>query len=241
MNIVLPMAGRGSRLSGFDIPKPLIPIAGKPMVAWALSSLQDIIPHAKLIFVVLKEHEIKYSISQRLKGILGKHNFEIVMLDGVTEGQLCTVLEALRHQAEVESDLLIASCDTLVKSNIAKDITNKRFECRGIISVAKMQGNRWSFAKVDDDGKVIEVAEKRRISDLASTGLYYFRSTQEFISTGNTIINEKLRTNGEYYVISVYEKLIAQNLRIDISIADEMWDMGTPEALSLFLSSLDSK
>ena len=229
------MAGRGSRFdgSGQTKPKPLIDVLGRPMLAWALDSIRDI-PYRRLVFVALQEHEDDFHLSRLLPAIVG-HEIELILLDDVTEGQLCTVLAAAELFND-EEDVLIGNADTLVQSELASDIANRPADCAGIISVANLLGDRWSFARTDETGRVVEVAEKQRISDHASTGLYYFSSGRQLVSIGNQMIADEERTRGEYYVIPVYQKLIAAGWRVDISKASAMWDMGTPAALETFRS-----
>lgn len=233
MIVVVPMAGKGSRYSekGYDMPKPLIKVAGKPMFLWALKSLEEI-EYEKLIFIALKQHEQQYQISKSLNKYVEK-SFELVLIDEVTEGQLCTVLKA-KEFFKMDDDLLIIASDSLIKSKIGNDIVNKDPYTKGIISVINLPGDRWSFAKVDRDGNVTQVAEKVRISNHASTGIYYFSNAGDFLSASDSIIQYKEKTKGEYYVIPVYQKLIEKKAKIKISIASEMWDMGTPEAKEIF-------
>lgn len=227
MKLVIPMAGRGSRYAnqGVTTPKPLIPVAGRPMVAWALDSVRDI-PHSELIFIALAEHEAKHQVSSLLRDIAGPA-VQIIFLDEVTEGQLCTVLTA-RHCLDTDEDVLIGSADTLVISDIGKHIAQRPPEVRGIISVADMPGDRWSFARTNGNGQVLEVAEKVRISDHASTGLYYFASGRELLQVADEMISTGEKTRGEYYVIPVYQKYISRGWSVIISVAEEMWDLGTP-------------
>lgn len=231
MKVVVTMAGWGSRLAGrhIDRPKPLIPVAGRPMVAWALESLTGI-GYSEIIFVALAEHEERFGVTTLLRGMVSGP-MKMILLDDVTEGQLCTVLSA-RDEINTDEDLLIASSDTYVLSDLGLDIARRKDQTRGIISVAPMPGDRWSFARVDDTGRVVEVAEKRRISDHASTGLYYFTSGSEFLSVADGIIGSRERAQGEYYVIPVYQKYIDAGHAIEISVARETWDMGTPDALA---------
>ena len=117
MNIVMPMAGRGSRYadSGELLPKPLVEVAGAPMFSWALRSLEEM-SLSKLIVVVLAEHERQFRISEQIQRFAPCFT-EIVILPEITEGQLCTVLAAREH-FHMNSDLLITSSDTYVKSAI---------------------------------------------------------------------------------------------------------------------------
>lgn len=235
MIAVLPMAGRGSRFSGsgYAQPKPLIPIEGIPMFALALKSIEKT-EVSKLVVITLEEHDVHFDASSLIK----KHSpyeTEIIRLKDVTEGQLCTVMAAKDH-IRVNEDILIVSSDTIIMSNLHEDIKNKRPDCKGIISVANMPGDRWSFAKTDHTGSVIEVAEKVRISDHASTGLYYFSNGIEFCDMADDMLVHKEKTKGEYYVIPVYQKFINKGHFVGISIASQMWDLGTPDSLQNYFN-----
>lgn len=231
MVAVIPMAGRGSRYAtkGYEIPKPLIEVAGKPMVIRALKSLEGI-PVSRYVFVMLREHEEQYGIRKLISHALAE-NVEFVVLNDVTEGQLCTVLAA-REFLSKEEDVLIASSDTFVENDLANTIKTSQYD--GIISVANLPGDHWSFARTNEVGEVVEVAEKKRISDHASTGLYYFRKAGDLIDFGDVMIEREEKTRGEYYVIPVYQKMIEAGCSIGISRASAMWDMGTPEAKANF-------
>jgi len=235
MNSVVPMAGRGTRVwqKTDGRPKPLIDIAGRPMLAWAWESLGGLREGARITFVVLEAH--RSGLVEAARHLAGAHA-QVVALEQVTDGQLCTVLAAT-HALDLDSDLLIASCDTYVVSSLADAIRDKPAECRGIISVADMPGERWSFARTDDAGRVVAVAEKQRISNHASTGLYYFTSAGEFVEEANRLIAAGQKTRGEYYVMPVYERYIAAGKRVDIARASEMWDLGTSDAIDAFVVS----
>lgn len=240
MIAVLPMAGRGSRFSGsgYAQPKPLITIDGTPMFALALGSIAKL-QVRKLIVITLEEHDEYFDASQLIK----KHSpypTEIIQLKDVTEGQLCTVMEA-KEQIRLNEDILIVSSDTIIVSDLHDNIGNKRPDCKGLISVANMPGERWSFAKTDSTGRVVEVAEKVRISDHASTGLYYFSNGIEFCDLAEEILSKKEKTKGEYYVIPVYQKYINRGDFVGISIATQMWDLGTPESLQHYFSTRENQ
>ena len=236
MKVVVPLAGRGSRFvnAGINTPKPLVDILGKSMISWALKSLEGIRP-SQLIFILLKEHDEKYDLANRLRAQYGAS--ELILLDQVTEGQLATILTA-RELIDTDEDVLIANCDTYIVSNLAETILNRPPDCAGIISVANMPGDRWSFARTDEQGRVVEVAEKVRMSDHASTGFYYFSSGRQLVDMGAEMIQRGEKTRGEYYVIPVYQKYIERGWLVIVARAREMWDMGTPEALEIFKAHL---
>jgi NDP-sugar pyrophosphorylase family protein len=238
MKVIVPMAGRGSRFanSSYNRPKPLIDVLGKPMFIWAIESLNGM-DFSEIIFIALKEHESQFGLSELMNKFV-KVPFQLVLIDEVTEGQLCTVLAA-KPLIQTSESLLIIASDTLIEGDMLADLA-KEEDIDGIISVLNLPGEQWSFAKVDSDGKVIEVAEKTRISDWASTGMYYFKSGANFVEEAERLINRNERTHGEFYIMPLYQKLIDSGLNIRISKAENMWDMGTPEALAQFVSNKNS-
>lgn len=236
MLLIIPMAGRGSRYAnvGYTTPKPLIEINGKPMLYHAFQSVKDV-PYEKVIFIALKEHEQTYGVSKLIKEQIVT-DFELILLDDVTEGQLCTVLTA-SHYFQPNQSILIAASDSYIESNIAEEVKNTNAD--GLISVINLPGEQWSFAKTDETGRVIEVAEKTRISDYASTGIYYFRDAKHFEQYAQQLIQQKETTKGEYYIMPLYNKLIAKGAQIELSHTKAMWDMGTPEAKLKFETYLN--
>ena len=229
--LIIPLAGRGSRYAnvGYTTPKPLIEINGKPMLFHAFQSVKNVL-YEKVIFIALKEHELAYKVSKLIKEQI-VNDFELILLDNVTEGQLCTVLKASKY-FKTNQSILIAASDSFIESSISEDIQNSKAD--GIISVINIPGEQWSFAKINQHGKVIEVAEKSRISDYASTGLYYFRDSFRFQQQAEILLKNKVTTKGEYFVMPLYNQLIAEGANIELSHAKAMWDMGTPDAKAKF-------
>ncbi len=237
MLLVIPLAGRGSRYSnvGYTIHKPLIEVSGKPMLYHAFQSVKQV-KYSKVIFIALKEHEKSFGVNKIIKEQITE-DFELILLDEVTDGQLCTVLTASKYFKENEG-LLIAASDSYIESNIGYKIENSDVD--GIISVIDIPGEQWSFAKTDENENVIEVTEKVRISNHASTGLYYFKNAKQFeVEARNIVLNKEI-TKGEYYIMPLYNKLIKNGAIIKLSHATSMWDMGTPEAKNNFEKHLSN-
>lgn len=233
MKLVIPMAGRGSRFSnrGVMTPKPLVPVLGRPMIHWALESFRDFEP-SEVIFIALKDHDESGELSGALAEAVPWPT-HVVWLEGVTEGQLCTVLAA-RDRLETDEDVVVFNTDTIVVSDVARELRERDDSVRGVISVIEKPGEQWSFAKTNDAGDVVRVAEKERISPWASTGMYCFSSGVEFLAHADELIRRDLRVRGEFYVIPVYSLYIESSQRIVVSRAREMWDLGTPEGVELY-------
>ena len=228
------MAGRGSRFAevGYTVPKPLIDVKGRPMYSWAMESLPL---HAakRVVFVCLLDHLTDLSLEQDIKMRYSKFNPVIIPLNKVTEGQACTVLEA-REYIDNDEPLIIYNADTYCVSSSDDTYTNLSEDVDGVISVFHAEGDKWSFARMDETGRVIETAEKRRISAWATTGLYHFTHGRDFVAHAEEMIKANERVNNEFYVIPVYNRMIADSANIRCDIAQEVWVLGTPEDLAHF-------
>jgi dTDP-glucose pyrophosphorylase len=95
---------------------------------------------------------------------------------------------------------------------------------------------KWSFAKVDCDGFVTEVAEKNPISNKATVGFYYWKKGSDFVRYAKQMIDKNIRVNGEFYVCPVFNEAIQDGKKIRSSDANKMWGLGTPEDLEVFLN-----
>ena len=168
MNVLIPMAGEGSRFAkaGYTFPKPLIEIFQKPMIQLVVENLSI---EAKFIFLVRKEHDQKYNVSSLLKVIAP--NCEIVIVDKLTEGAACTTLLA-EDYIDKKDPLIIANSDQFLEWNSSKvlyEFTNKKLD--GGIIVFNSLHPKWSYAKTDENDIVTEVAEKtKKAFDKVKTG-----------------------------------------------------------------------
>lgn len=234
MNIVLPMAGRGSRFAdvGYTVPKPLIDVKGRPMYSWAMDSL-PLQAAKRIVFICLREHLEDLTLENDIKTRYSWLNPVIVPLDKVTEGQACTVLEA-REFINNNEPLIIYNADTYSVLSSENAYTNLLEEVDGVISVFHAEGEKWSFARMDETGRVVETAEKRRISEWATTGLYHFTRGRDFVHHAEKMIAANERVNNEFYVVPVYNRMISNGANIRCDIAREVWVLGTPEDLTYF-------
>ena len=232
LNVLIPMAGRGSRFAdkGYVFPKPLIEIKGKPMIQLVVENLNI---DANYTFIVLQEHIEKYNIDQMLKLI--KPNSNIVVTDGITEGAASTTLLAKEH---INNDypLIIANSDQYIEwnpSEILYSFMNKNVD--GGILTFPATHPKWSYAKINDDGIITEVAEKNPISNHATVGVYFWKKGKDYVEAAEDMIKKDIRVNNEFYVCPVYNQAIKKNQKFIISEIDKMWGIGTPEDLENFL------
>jgi dTDP-glucose pyrophosphorylase len=234
MNILIPMAGAGSRfqLAGYTFPKPLIDINNKPMIQVVVDNLNI---DANYIYVVQKSHREKYNLDTLLNLITP--NCKIVEVDGITEGAACTALLA-KEFINNNSPLFFANSDQFVEwdSNEFMYKMNETDADGGIVTF-KATHPKWSFAKVDDNGYVTEVAEKNPISDNATVGFYYWKHGSDFVKYAEQMIEKNVRVNNEFYVCPVFNQAVEDNKKIRVYEVQNMWGLGTPEDLNFYLEN----
>lgn len=237
INILIPMAGLGSRFAkvGYKKPKPFIDVAGKPMIVRVLENLEY--PDAKYILIGRKEHlEQEQDLVSEIKS---KYNVEFIEIDKLTEGTACTVLYA-RKLINNGLPLLIANSDQIIDLNISDfidDFRQRDLDGSIITFIDKSLDPKWSFAKLDQSEKVLEVKEKEAISEYATVGIYLFKKGSEFVDAAIDMISRNERVNGEFYTCPVYNHLINDGKYIGVyNIEREaMHGIGTPEDLGEYL------
>lgn len=235
MNIVMPMAGKGSRFveAGFSVPKPLIDVRGKPMYAWATDGLP--LTHVKrLIFICLRDHLQGFNLEEDIQTRYEAFQPVVIALDEVTQGQACTVLKA-REWIENADPLAIFNADTYCKTTFVDALERWEPSVDGVLDVFQAEGEKWSFARISENDRVVETAEKRRISPWATTGLYYFRRGLDFVNHADAMIARNARVNNEFYVAPVYNAMIASGAEVRANKVSHVWGLGTPEDLASFL------
>ena len=234
MNILIPMAGAGSRFeqAGYSFPKPLIDVNGKPMIQVVVENLNI---EANYIYVVQKKHREKYNLDTLLNLITP--NCKIVETEGITEGAACTALLAKEH-IDNDNPLFFANSDQFVEwdSNEFMYKMNETDADGGIVSF-RATHPKWSFAKVNDEGLVTEVAEKNPISDIATVGYYYWKHGSDFVKYAEQMIERNIRVNNEFYVCPVFNQAIEAGKKIRTFDIPKMWGLGTPEDLNYYLEN----
>jgi HAD superfamily hydrolase (TIGR01509 family) len=234
LNVLIPMAGAGSRFeqAGYTFPKPLIEVKGKPMIQVVVDNLNI---KANYIYVVQKKHREQYNLDTLLNLITP--DCKIVETEGVTEGAACTALLA-KEYIDNDNPLFFANSDQFVEwdSNEFMYKMNETDVDGGIVSF-RATHPKWSFAKVNDDGLVTEVAEKNPISDIATVGYYYWKHGSDFVKYAEQMIERDIRVNNEFYVCPVFNQAIEGGKKIRTFDVPKMWGLGTPEDLNYYLEN----
>lgn len=238
MTIVITMAGLGSRFkkAGFNVPKYMIEAHGKTLFEWSMESLADFANQDnEYIFIVRKEDNASAFIQSTCKS-MNIEQVKVVEIDYLTDGQATTAMLGAKYW-DKESSLMIYNIDTYVE---AGQMQESQIAGDGFIPCFHAEGDHWSFVKLDENGKAVEVREKQRISDNCTLGAYYFKSCglyedlyQEYY-TSDAVLEK-----GEKYVAPLYNYLIEKggDVRISIVDYDKVHVLGTPEELQIFLDT----
>lgn len=234
LNVLVPMAGAGSRFekAGYTFPKPLIDVRNKPMIQVVIENLNL---DANFIYVVQKTHREKYNLDTLLNLITP--NCSVIETDGITDGAACTALLA-KDLVNNENPLFFANSDQFVEWNSNEFMYKmQESDADGGIVTFNATHPKWSFAKVDKNGIVTEVAEKNPISDIATVGYYYWKHGSDFVKYAESMINKNIRVNNEFYVCPVFNQAIQDGKQIRTFNIEKMWGLGTPEDLKFFLEN----
>ena len=238
LNIVIPMAGAGSRFAkvGYKDPKPFIKVNGKFMIAHVIENIG--VPGAKYIFICQKEHLIDYGGEfveyLRLKTFI--NDFEIIGIDGVTDGAARTVL-TVKELINNNDELLVVNSDQLVgEGDILKSLNffEKNNSDGGILCFFN-KSPKWSYVELNDRRLVTRLVEKVPISEHATVGVYWYKKGSKFVECAEAMIEKNDRVNGEFYFAPTYNYLIIEEAKVIPYFINSFQGLGTPEDLDSFL------
>jgi dTDP-glucose pyrophosphorylase len=241
MNIVITMAGRGSRFydAGYTVPKYEIIAHGRSLFDWSILSLRNFLSsESRIIFVCLAENQSGEYVRSRCK-LLGLNDVNIVELQTITDGQ-ATSAYVTRDLWLMEEPLLIYNIDTYVDP---RELNPEKIRpgSDGWVPCFQASGEHWSFVKLGKDNWASDLAEKKRISDFASIGLYWFASAGRYVQAYERFfVNAKSLVRGERYIAPLYGDLLAEGGRISISNLplDDVNVLGTPAELAIFINKV---
>ena len=240
MNIIVPMAGAGSRFAnaGYALPKPLIPVNGLPMVVRAI---RDLPAAERVVFLVHAAHVANFQIDRELK----RHfpTCEIIVVPGLTEGQACTVRLAAAAFAE-DTDVLVAACDNTHvydAESFQQQITSEQWDglvwtYRGDNRVLPKPTSYGWLNVADNDQHITHISCKKPISedllnDHVVSGFFWFRSAFGLFDAIDALVASNQRINNEFYLDVVPNGMIAQGQRFGTFEVEKYIGWGTPEEL----------
>lgn len=235
--VAITMAGLGSRFreAGYDVPKYMIEARGRTLFEWSMDSLADYWPHAsRAVFVVREEDGARGWVLDRCAemGIPGP---EVLELAAPTDGQATTALLACEG-CDPDEGLLVYNIDTYVEPGAMR---HADLRGDGHMPCFHAPGDHWSFARIDESGRVVEVREKRRVSDNCTLGAYWFRSVALYREVyAEYYADASHLEKGERYIAPLYNHMIARGDEVTISIVDaaRVHVLGTPAELEEFVA-----
>ena len=231
INIIIPMAGAGRRFTeaGYTLPKPLIPLRGEPMYRHSTRCLPIHLSECLIFLIPSDKQEI---LRNDIEENFGSFKPTVIVVDRVTGGQAETVLLS-SGSIHCNRPTLIHNCDSSISVDF-EVLEKKMIESDGLLVTFTSNEPKYSFIKADNEGNVLEVREKKVISNHASTGTYYFKSTVQML----TLIEEAIKNNetnsGEFYIAPLYNKMINAGQKISYLDCEHFDCYGTPQQLQEF-------
>ena len=234
--IAITMAGRGQRFldAGYTKPKFQIQANGQSLFYWSLLSLKHFYtPENEFVFICLKEHNCKEFIEEECQS-LGIYKFRYIEIDKVTKGQAETAYMACSGVVSLYTAFLVHNIDTYIEP---ESIQPWDIQSDGWIPCFEAPGDHWSFVSTKDDVVAEKVVEKKRISDNATVGIYFFSSfnlyKKAYFATYKKNDNSE---TVEEYIAPMYNWMIEKGLTVTIKKINphSVHCMGTPEQLIQF-------
>lgn len=228
MKIIIPMAGRGSRLRPhtLTVPKPLVPIAGKPIVQRLVADLVENLPEKvdEIAYVIgdfgeeIESQLLQIADEQGAKGSIYYQNEPL----GPAHAIHCAA-------DSMEGKCIVAFSDTLFKAKFNFDL-----EQEGVIWTQRVNDpSAFGVVTVDGDHIITGFVEKpsEPISDLAIVGIYYFKDGNRLKQELSTLIEDNIQEKGEFQITTVLERMRSQGVRFAVEQVEEWMDCGNKEAI----------
>lgn len=226
IHLVMPMGGKGSRFAehGFEFPKPLIPINGKPFFYWSTMSIAKFINVIDITFAVLQEHVERFNIDKEIRLYFPRANIKII--PDVLNGAVLTCREGLSCIHD-DSPIVFNDCDHMFRCRSFEQFIDSEDSIDGALLTFKSNEEKYSFLRIDDYGNVCETVEKQAISNQAICGCYYFASKNIFISSSEQYLKECQYK--EFFVSGVYNVLAREGKVVKAFQTDFHVPFGVPE------------
>lgn len=232
MNILIPAAGKGTRFLGqHSTPKSMITVDNEPMLVASAKSLKL---QGRYIFII-RQNEYTKDLSDKL--FTNFPGCKIAVIDFDTDGAAETALIA-KDFINNDDELIIANCDQILNWNEESMLKKLRRYDAGLVCI-RDNDPKHSYARLNGYGLVEEVVEKEVVSDLALTGIHYWKKGQYFVESAEQMLKENLRSKDEFYIGPTYTILAQQDKKIGVYMVNshEISFVGTPEDLEKYNAS----
>lgn len=244
MKVLILFSGddKAFRESGYIYPKNLTEIDGMPMIENVLRGFDDVIGAADQLLLTMRQNEIdKYHTSSVAR--LLYPDVKIISVPNITKGAACAVLLAA---ADIDKDeeLVVMNGDIIIEEPIMPAIEDfrKRNLDGGAITIESVHP-RWSFVKCDEEGYIIEAAEKRPISKNATVGIYYFKSGHDYMEAAKNMIRKDASVNGIFYICPVFNELILMQKKLGIYMINRAnyYSLAIPTGVEAYQKHLEDR
>ncbi|WP_394821082.1 NTP transferase domain-containing protein [Pendulispora albinea] len=246
---VIPMAGRGQRFvdRGYADPKPLIDVAGRPMIHQAMACLPAPVSR---VLVAQQEHardaRFQKTVATSERGAKAPIPTRVIELDRITEGQACTAQIGVEAGVSLDAPVLFAPCDTGYVYDLDRWLALERqpdcdvmlFTARGHLP-AIWRPHMYGWLQVED-GIVRKVAVKKAVEGVpiadqeVITGTFWFKSARIFLRETAELIAANDRVNNEFYIDTIVRRMVERGDRVRAFTVDKYIPWGTPEELETF-------
>lgn len=220
MNVVIPLAGNlFFDSTEYLYPKPLIEVRGTPIIQLVLDSLKSLPSPKRFIFIINKSDDDKFHLQDTFR-LLTNGECEVVVLHGPTKGAACSVLMAI-HLISGDDPVVIANGDQTFNfklSTVTDDFKKRQLDA-GVICFDSIHP-RWSYIRADEDGQILEAAEKRPLSRNAIAGFYYFAKGSDFTRLAMSSIEKGSEINGAYFISPILNEYILEDRRVGFHQVD---------------------
>jgi len=238
MNILIPMAGLGSRFPShtYPVPKPLIEVNGRPMISRAITSLNL---EGNYLFVIAK-NQFTELVKETILAL--KPTSKFIEIDYITEGPAVSAL-LFKKFIDTDDELVIANCDQIMEWNSENFLHNVRLY-DGAVVTYHTDTDKNSYARLDEKGFVVEIREKEVISNVSLNGIHYWKKGKFFVSSAEKMIDLQDRApNGEFYIGPTYNHMIRQGLKVGIYHIpnSQHHPVGVPDDLKKYLEYENKK
>lgn len=232
LNLIVPMAGRGSRFNkaGQLKPKPLIDLHGKPFFWWAVESVKANNDLASLTFVVLQEHVDNYLIDQELLGAYPES--KLVVINDVTKGASETAWLAIKSSPELVGPIAFLDCDHAFELGNVDDVLLKmKADTAAALCYFKSNSPAYSYLLLNEQKDIIGTVEKKVVSERAIAGFYLFANAEIFESAYVEYLSNC--PYDELFMSGIYDLLIKSGKSVASVGLNKHLSFGTPEELAI--------
>ena len=239
MNVIIPIGGLGKRFTdeGYPFPKPLVRALGKEIIFWNIENLRA--SEEDVVYVVYRREFERFNFEELVRNRFPDLNFVFISISNETRGASETVLYALQ-----EMDESVLSDTTIV-------VDSDNFYDDDVLSVARASRTNlifykndtdpkaiYSYLEVDGGGRVVDIREKVKISDMACIGAYCFSDARTLLRTVRSVIVGGEKQNNEFYVSSLYRHMIKGGVEVFAHEISGFNCLGTPNQIKAFSSNL---